>query len=149
MSHTINHLSFGNPIDVHNIKSLFKHKENTINTLDGSRKQTGQGFKNNYEYYMKVIHLIFNIIKIIPTNYIYIDGTSFSLYQMSPSEHEYKTIYDIPAIFFRYDISPAFVRYQQYRRPAFHFFVHLCAIVGGIFSVVGLLDAILNKCCTC
>jgi len=65
---------------------------------------------------------------------------------MSTNEHEYPAILEVPAIYFRYNISPISVKYTQFRRHSFHFFVNLCAIVGGVFTVLGMLDSLINKC---
>jgi len=51
----------------------------------------------------------------------------------------------LPAIFFRYDLSAITVKTKQYKETLFHFFIQICAIVGGVFTVVGILDSIVNK----
>lgn len=51
----------------------------------------------------------------------------------------------LPAIYFRFEISPITANYYQYRDEFSHFFVQLCAIVGGIFAVTGILDGIVHK----
>jgi hypothetical protein len=35
------------------------------------------------------------------------------------------------------------VKYNEYRKPFTHFLTDLCAIVGGVFTVAGMVDGIL------
>ena len=35
------------------------------------------------------------------------------------------------------------VKYEEYRKPFTHFLTDLCAIVGGVFTVAGMIDGIL------
>lgn len=51
----------------------------------------------------------------------------------------------IPAIYFRFDLSAVTVKYWQYKEQFTHFVIQLCAIVGGIFAVTGILDGIIHK----
>jgi len=51
----------------------------------------------------------------------------------------------LPAIFFRYDLSAITVKNEQVKGSAFHFFVQICAIIGGVFTVVGILHSLANK----
>ena len=51
----------------------------------------------------------------------------------------------IPAIYFRFDLSPITVTYWQYKEELYHFLVQLCAIVGGVFAVTGIFDSIIHK----
>ncbi len=66
---------------------------------------------------------------------------------MQVFEHDSKANNNISAIYFRFDLSPVFVRFEQYRNHNFHFLVQLCAIVGGVFTVMGMFDSLINKCC--
>ncbi len=46
-------------------------------------------------------------------------------------------------VFFNYDISPMLVKYEEYRKPLSHFLTDICAVVGGVFTVAGIVDGIL------
>jgi hypothetical protein len=43
-------------------------------------------------------------------------------------------------VFFNYDISPMMVKYVESRKPFTHFLTDLCAIIGGVFTVAGMID---------
>lgn len=47
-----------------------------------------------------------------------------------------------PAIYFKYEISPVTVKIIRGRGSLVHFLLQLCAIVGGIFTVSGLIASI-------
>ncbi|NWQ80676.1 ERGI1 protein, partial [Columbina picui] len=47
----------------------------------------------------------------------------------------------IPAIWFRYDLSPITVKYTERRQPLYRFITSICAIIGGTFTVAGILDS--------
>jgi len=60
----------------------------------------------------------------------------------------------LPAAFFKYfyfmknirfDMSPVTVKYWQYKENLLHFLIQICAIIGGIFSVTGIIDALIHK----
>ena len=47
----------------------------------------------------------------------------------------------LPGVFFIYDISPIMVKYTEKWTSFGHFLTSTCAIVGGVFTVAGLIDA--------
>jgi hypothetical protein len=62
------------------------------------------------------------------------------------------THYQLPGIFFRliknnirYDISPVTVKATLYKENIYHFLVQLCAIIGGIFTVTGIIDSLIHE----
>lgn len=44
-------------------------------------------------------------------------------------------------VFFFYDLSPIKVRFKEERRSLLTFLTSACAIVGGVFTVSGIVDA--------
>jgi len=51
----------------------------------------------------------------------------------------------LPAIRWIYDISPMHVLVVEKKKPFASFVVSVCAIVGGVFTVIGLLDSVIDK----
>ena len=49
----------------------------------------------------------------------------------------------LPGVFFMYEFSPMMVKVSERSKSFLHFLTSLCAIVGGVFTVAGLLDAFL------
>ena len=46
----------------------------------------------------------------------------------------------LPGVFFIYDISPIMVKFTEKRQTLSYFLTSLCAIVGGVFTVAGIID---------
>jgi hypothetical protein len=46
-------------------------------------------------------------------------------------------------VFFLYDFSPIMVKFTETRRSFTHFLTGVCAIIGGVFTVAGIIDSFL------
>jgi len=127
MSHTINRLSFG------------REFPGIINPLDSVTKglDSGGDASGMYQYF----------VKIVPTIYERIDGFSYSTNQFSVTEH-YKPLKDqsgLPGVFFMYELSPILVKFRESRKSFPHFLTGICAIIGGVFTVSGLIDSFIYQ----
>lgn len=123
ISHRINKLSFG------------KEFPGVVNPLDGAQwmQDTSSGM---YQYFVKVV----------PTVYTDITGHKTDTNQFSVTEHFREgDIYTKPVsgVLFVYDFSPIKVIFTEENRSLLHFLTNICAIVGGVFTVCGIIDAIL------
>lgn len=47
----------------------------------------------------------------------------------------------LPAIYFLYDLSPIMVAIKDARASFAHLLVRLCAVIGGVFAITGMLSA--------
>jgi len=127
LSHTINRLSFG------------KEFPGIINPLDGIRKadereNTGAGM---YQYFVKVV----------PTTYEGLTTAILNTNQFSVTEH-FKPVgadgsHGLPGVFFMYELSPIMVKFTESRKSFAHFLTGVCAIIGGVFTVAGLVDSLI------
>lgn len=50
-----------------------------------------------------------------------------------------------PAIFFRYELSPIKIRYTMSYTTWSKYLVDVCAIVGGMFVVAGIIESLLRN----
>ena len=126
VSHTINHLSFGTsyPGQIHPLDNL---------------KVVASKSVSAFNYY----------IKIVPTTYINLNGTKVRTNQFSVTRHQ-KIVGNsgesiLPGMFVSYELSPMMVQYTEKSRSFLHFLTSVCAIVGGIFTVAGILDAFIYR----
>ena len=133
ISHKINHISFGDESDIQIIKKNFD--VGNVSPLDGLVKEKDPKSDKMYEYYLKVV----------PTNYNDINGKSYDVNQFTSNSNEVAINMMIPTIYFRFDIAPILVRFEQYKENSFEFFVQICAIIGGIYSVIGIFDTLVNR----
>jgi len=125
ISHVIHSLSFG------------VHYPNRVNPLDGATAVLRNG-SGVFQYFAKVV----------PTTYVYNDGKTIESCQYSVTD-QFKSAHDpskgfvLPGVFVIYDISPIMVKFTE-KRPTFTYFLtSLCAIVGGVFTVAGIVDSVL------
>eukprot|EP00128_Syssomonas_multiformis_P010518 Colp12_sorted_trinity150504_noHs@32023 len=127
LSHTITRLSFG--LDYPGI----------VNPLDNSDKISPEG---------KGSHMYQYFVKIVPTVYHHLDGSVVNTNQFSATTHQSVVNTGVgggglPGVFFMYDLSPMLVKFTERRQPLLHFLTGVCAIIGGIFTVAGMVDAAL------
>ena len=67
-----------------------------------------------------------------------------SSYEYTLHSHMYATE-GLPAAKFSYDMSPVQIVVREERRRWYHFLTMTCAIVGGVFTVAGILDSLLHS----
>ncbi|XP_030044962.1 endoplasmic reticulum-Golgi intermediate compartment protein 3 isoform X1 [Microcaecilia unicolor] len=125
MTHSINHLSFG------------RDYPGIVNPLDGTHVSTQQA-SMMFQYF----------VKIVPTVYLKLDGEVLRTNQFSVTRHEKIAnglIGDqgLPGVFVLYELSPMMVKFTEKQRSFTHFLTGVCAIIGGVFTVAGLIDSLL------
>jgi len=97
-------------------------------------------------------------LKVVPFRYTFLDGESQSTYLYKANYNEYKPRklewYEgkadayvdtdlVPNAAFHYDISPVMVVMTEETQSFSTFITKICAVIGGIYTVVGLLDSVL------
>lgn len=128
MSHSVNELRFGGVI-TDPIPGAFT-------ALKNKNKEDANAL-SSHDY----------VLKIVPTIYEKLDGTKHFSYQYTWAHKDYLSYGHggrvMPAIWFRYDLSPITVKYKERRMPLYHFITTVCAIVGGTFTVSGIIDSLI------
>jgi hypothetical protein len=51
----------------------------------------------------------------------------------------------MPAIFFRYELSPIRIQYTVSLQSFTTYMVNICAVIGGIYSVSSILDSVVRN----
>ncbi|XP_075701891.1 endoplasmic reticulum-Golgi intermediate compartment protein 3 isoform X4 [Rhinoderma darwinii] len=125
MTHHIKHLSFG------------KDYPGLVNPLDGTSVSALQA-SMMFQYF----------VKIVPTVYVKVDGEVLRTNQFSVTRHEKIAnglIGDqgLPGVFVLYELSPMMVKLTEKHRSFTHFLTGVCAIIGGVFTVAGLIDSLI------
>jgi len=142
LTHIVNHLSFGEPLDQQSrrTKRILKQvpeEHRQFNPLDGQLYLT-KDFHQAYHHYIKVVSTHLNM------------GTSSAnqmlTYQfLEQSQVVYYDLNNVPEARFSYDISPMSVVVEKEGRKWYDYLTSLCAIIGGTFTTLGLIDAVLYK----
>ena len=68
----------------------------------------------------------------------------YDAYEYTMHSHTYVTD-GIPAAKFSHDMSPIQIVVREEPRRWYHFLTMTCAIIGGVFTVAGILDALLHS----
>ncbi|EGR31298.1 hypothetical protein IMG5_113580, partial [Ichthyophthirius multifiliis] len=84
--------------------------------------------KNDFDQYLKIIPVQYHYNK---------KGIHTNQYKYAIKQQE-----DIPQITFKYEVSPINIVYNTQKQSFYHFLVQVCAIVGGIFSVIGIINSL-------
>mmetsp|Transcript_8679 Transcript_8679/g.14006 ORF Transcript_8679/g.14006 Transcript_8679/m.14006 type:complete len:140 (-) Transcript_8679:212-631(-) len=119
-----------------------EHKQ--FNPMDMKVYPTSK-FHQAYHHYIKVVSTHLNMgssTRADPSN----DVNSITVYQML--EQSQIVFYDevnVPEARFSYDMSPMSVVVQKEGRKWYDYLTSLCAIIGGTFTTLGLIDATLYK----
>lgn len=71
-------------------------------------------------------------------------GSLYDAYEYTAHSHTYASDTN-PTAKFTYDLSPIQIIVREGQRHWYHFLTTTCAIVGGVFTVAGILDAILYQ----
>merc|ERR1719384_1586629 len=125
-SHEIHEISFGSKI-----RKISQKGIGSFNSLGDREKLDSNGLES-YEY----------VMKIVPTTYEDISGNTLIAYQYTYAFRSYFRG-RVPALWFRYDLNPITVKYHETRPPLYHFLTTVCAIVGGTFTVAGIIDSMI------
>ncbi|KPI84414.1 hypothetical protein ABL78_6540 [Leptomonas seymouri] len=122
LEHTINHMSFGST----DVKKLSKRAQ--LHPLDGMVQRSNLPML--FQYYVDVV----------PTIYEGTFSTALTYQFTVTSSAVPIPAKGMPAVVFQYQLSPITVRYSPARVSFTHFLTYVCAIIGGVFTVAGLLS---------
>lgn len=140
LSHVVNHLSFGAPLAAHIQRKISKYSQfQSMSPLDGG-VFISPDFHQAHHHYFKVVSTRFEVGGIMTKAH---DVVGYQMLAQSQVMHYDKI--DVPEAKFSYDLSPMAVMVSSKGRRWYDFVTSACAIIGGTFTVVGLVDATLYK----
>ena len=145
VSHVVNHLSFGAPVP----PKLARRVERKYPSFSRGSSLDGRGFINAKaheaaHHYVKVVSTHFDVGSFLSS--LSADASTAIGYQtlvqtQTMAYHEL----DVPEAKFSYDLSPMAVAVRTTGKRWYDFVTSICAIVGGTFTTVGLVDAVAHK----
>ncbi|PAA87444.1 hypothetical protein BOX15_Mlig017085g1 [Macrostomum lignano] len=135
LDHVIHTLSFGSTANSQ-LRHAFK-EVSSFTPLD-NRSVTDKPEGISHDYFLKIVPSIFDApsFRLFPYQFT-------SVYRLLPSGHDHAFSYGKPAIWFRYETAPVVVKYKEHEKPFYHFLTQACAIIGGSFTVSGILDSLI------
>ena len=85
----------------------------------------------SYEHYVKVVG----------SKFFFSNGEAVDTYTYTTNSHQYQDNATMAAAKFTYDLSPMSIVVTETREPFYKFLTSICAIIGGVFTVIGLIDS--------
>lgn len=131
MTHIVHEVVFGDRVPPTtslpgSFNPLLEHDKSRANAL------------NSHDYFIKVVPTVYQDLK--GRNLLHPYQYTFAYRDYMQFGHGHKVF---PAIWFRFDLSPITVKYIEKRKPFYHFLTAACAIIGGTFTVAGIVDSAL------
>ncbi|GJX36675.1 disulfide isomerase-like protein 5-4 [Tanacetum coccineum] len=141
MSHVISTFSFGSsitPMMMSDMKRLVPYLGVGHNRLNGQAYITNPEDRANVtiEHYLQVVKT-----EVLGLSHQLIEDYEYTAHTSLIHSHS------IPAAKFHLQFSPMQVLITETAKPFSHFITNLCAIIGGVFTVAGILDSILYNTC--
>ncbi|WFD01301.1 ER-derived vesicles protein erv46 [Malassezia yamatoensis] len=165
--HVIHEFSFGTMNEFRAMRGLSKAQRalkgrsrkqelGIADALEGRQAHPEQS-QFMYQYFLKVV----------PTEYHRLNGQELQTFQYSATAYErdlipydpklghaspdesdgqvVRTVEGVPGVFFNYEISPMRVTQTETRPSLWHFLSNLCAILGGVLTLAGLIDRLIYR----
>ena len=155
VSHVIHGISFGEPYP------------EMVNPLDDTPKILHEG-SGYFQYYIKIVPTTYEPLRGSPPPYCpwYRMAAPPSLPPLMPrgryeplrgeplhtNQYSYTELFrttseldKLPAVYFHYELSPIMAKRTETRKSYSSFLTSLCAVVGGVFTVAGMVDSALHK----
>jgi thiol-disulfide isomerase/thioredoxin len=139
MSHVVNHLSFGRrimPQKFSEFKRLSPYLGLSHDRLDGRSfiNQRDLGPNVTIEHYLQIVKT-----EVVKSNgQALVEAYEYTAH--SSVAHSYY----LPVAKFHFELSPMQVLITENSKSFSHFITNVCAIIGGVFTVAGILDSILH-----
>lgn len=129
MSHYVHSMTFGRTLSAAQLRLLPSEVGEGYNGLANTDHHT-IGENVTMEHYLKVVH----------TSYEVTSKKTLETYQYTVNNNDYDDSESLPSAVFAYDISPMQVQVREVRQSLSTFLTQICAVIGGVFTVTGLVD---------
>ena len=135
-SHVVHSLSWGVPLAAHKMLLLPRKARAAMSAMDGKIFHSTHA-NTSHEHYVKVLS----------ADYRLVDFEQVQAYQYSALSNAFvdaKHGIEGPHVKFAWDLSPLTVLVVEQEVPFFEFVTSLFGLVGGTFTVVGLVHAVVS-----
>ncbi|XP_017617349.1 protein disulfide-isomerase 5-3-like isoform X1 [Gossypium arboreum] len=143
MSHVISHLSFGKTVSpqvLNDVKRLIPYLGRSHDKLNGRSFINHRDLDANVtiEHYLQVVKT-----EVVTTKSSH-DHRIIEEYEYTAHSSLAQSVY-IPVAKFHFELSPMQVLVTEDSKSFSHFLTNVCAIIGGVFTVAGILDSIFHN----
>ncbi|GAB2277841.1 Protein disulfide-isomerase 5-4 [Dionaea muscipula] len=144
VSHFISHLTFGKKITprvMSDVKRILPYIGASHERLNGqtyiTQHETSEA-NVTIEHYLQIVKT--EVVTGKPNH----EHTLVEEYEYTAHSSLIQSL-DIPAAKFHFELSPMQVLVKENSKSFAHFITNVCAIIGGVFTVAGILDSILHN----
>jgi len=135
LSHIVHHLSIGAPLSKNDQRHVDRFPDyETAPPMDGRSFVNAESHQAHHHY-----------LKIVSTHYTRGSKTVLGYQMLAMSQNMHYGEMDVPEAKFAYDLSPMAIAVSKKSRRWYDFVTNVCGIIGGTFTVIGLVDALLHK----
>lgn len=144
MSHVISHLSFGKKISprlMSDVKRILPYLGGSHDRLNGRAYISQHGDSNanvTIEHYLQIVKT-----EVVTRRYSQ-EHKLVEEYEYTAHSSLVQSLH-IPVAKFHFELSPMQVLVTENPKSFSHFITNVCAIIGGVFTVAGILDSILHN----
>lgn len=140
MSHTVHHFYFGQQLSPQRRRYLekFHAGEQSGDWHDKLAGDTVVSRERNttHEHYLQTV-----LTTIKPAG----SPVGFNVYEYTQHSHSYTTRSELPRAKFQFSPSPVQTLVTEERQKFYHFITTLMAIIGGVYSVMGIADGFVHN----
>jgi hypothetical protein len=132
-------VSFGSEEDYKAIQSSFSNL-GVLNPIDGHEVRASYDSRNNPKKLRTSFYLI-----AVPSYFQDISDKMYMMHQLTVSHNSDTQNAQENLLSFNYELSPISVHFYQVKEDPLEFAIHICAIIGGIFTIASIIDAIIYR----
>uniref|UniRef100_A0A7S0YH40 Thioredoxin domain-containing protein n=1 Tax=Hemiselmis tepida TaxID=464990 RepID=A0A7S0YH40_9CRYP len=147
VSHTVTHMSFGPPPPGHQDQVTPPHIKDAVGAMNGKQFSSAKDVPTTHEHMLKVVpHRIVlpharwstqsQEQSVLPP----MEGFSYVFHS-----NNLQKVGEVPEVRLNYDILPYTMQFWYKQDTLYDFLTQICAIVGGVFVVSGIVWRILDK----
>merc|ERR1711966_6630 len=114
------------------------HIAASVGALDDKAYASDQHIPTTHEHYVKVVKH-----EITPPSSF--RSKTVSSYGYTAHSNNIQKVGEVPTVRINYDILPITVQFSTTKVAFYHFMTQLCAIIGGVFTVAGIVASIVDK----
>ena len=137
-SHVVNELWFGEPLSTYQMRRMPRADIDEV-LSPTSHRLDGLPFASEHQgrahvHYLKVVTKV-------------VQHADFSSDLLTYKYTVHSNMYEAeaePSIEFKWDLSPVSIVVQQEAKPFYRFITSACAIIGGVFTVIGLIENLIH-----
>ncbi|KAK8798269.1 hypothetical protein WA538_006017 [Blastocystis sp. DL] len=133
VSHKVNSLVFGDDLTPFEMSQVPETVKRGMNVLK-DREYPVTTTNTSYEH----------ILKVFPTKLVR-GGDTIDTFQYTSDSGKGMSDEDIPEATFSFEFDPLTIVMTEVKKPFYHFITSLFAIIGGVVTVISLIDSIFNK----